>query len=146
MKTGEPNVYAALVTARNSQLQAQWTRIQMFLVFNTVAIPLVSGAGQSEAAKVAISFIASGIHIALMLSAFRSASWVGFYDLKLTQMEQLDSEDKEQKCRVPVFSSREFKARQSSRFASRRIFAPLGVMFVIFWIEEAVRRLLDFAL
>lgn len=142
MRMGEPNVYSALVTARNAQLQAQWTRIQMFLVFNTVAIPLVFGTGQSELVKISVSMTAAGIHTALMLSALRSASWVAFYDLKLTKLELLDAEDETQKTRVSVFSSREFALRQSDRFASRRIFAPVGVMFVIVWVEETIRRLL----
>lgn len=146
MQPGEHNVYAALVTARNAQLQAQWTRIQMFLVFNTVAIPLVFATGQSEAAKTAISVVAGGIHVALILSAFRSASWISFYDFKLVQMEQLDSEIDAQKIRVSIFSSREFEARQRSRLATRRIFTPVGVIFVVFWVEEAVRRLLTIAL
>jgi len=140
MQPGEHDVYAALVTARNAQLQAQWTRIQIFMAFNAVALPLMFGTEGYELMKMIFSFAALAVHTGLMLSAIRSASWVNFYDQKLALLEELDRENEQRKSRVLVFSSREFKSKQQERFTSRRVFAPIGLVFVLLWLEESIVR------
>lgn len=115
----------------------------MFLAFNAIALPLVFGTEGYEMMKTMISVVALAVHIGLMLSAIRSAGWVSFYDQKLSLFEDLDAEDQDMKSRVLVFSSREFKAKQQERFTSRKIFAPIGLMFVLMWLEESLVRCLS---
>lgn len=73
MRDGEPNMYTALSTLRNGQTQLQWSRIQMLLVFNMVAMPITTGGSQSEPAKLVLSMVGMIAHLSCSSPAYAVA-------------------------------------------------------------------------
>src|SRR3989344_8411660 len=136
MCDGEPSMFIGLATLRNGYMQMQWSRVQMFLLFNTVALPLVFGSGQTEIVKFVISGVGVLIHILLLNAVMRANDWIAFFDEKLFQFEQLDQDD-QNSTRVFVFSDPRFSKKRSSLFASRRLFA-----LIVIWTREAIRHYL----
>ena len=136
MRDGEPSMFIGLATLRNGYMQMQWSRVQMFLLFNTVALPLVFGSGQTEIVKFVISGVGVLIHILLLNAVMRANDWIAFFDEKLFQFEQLDQDD-QNSTRVFVFSDPRFSKKRSSLFASRRLFA-----LIVIWTREVIRHYL----
>jgi hypothetical protein len=73
VRDGEPQIYASLATMRNGYLQGQWQRVQMFLAFNTVAIPLVLGAATTTSNKIQLVIDVAAViaHLAMMQAMLR---------------------------------------------------------------------------
>lgn len=139
MRDGEPNIYAALATLRNGQTQLQWSRVQMFLVFNTIAIPLVLGTGQPEGVKFALSFVGSIGHFALFVAAIRGDGWINHWDGKLAELERLDQEEENASgTRVQVFDNPDFEPRRKRGITSRKVFGPIGIAFLLFWLGQSI--------
>ncbi|OGZ43559.1 MAG: hypothetical protein A3J55_01445 [Candidatus Ryanbacteria bacterium RIFCSPHIGHO2_02_FULL_45_17b] len=65
-------MFIGLSTLRNGYMQMQWSRVQMFLVFNTIALPIVLGTGQPEVVKFFISLVAVPIHLLLLNAVLRA--------------------------------------------------------------------------
>lgn len=135
MRDGEPNMYAALATMRNGYLQMQWSRVQILIVFNTVALPVMFASNQSSDAKFAICAVAVGVHALIMLAVFRADMWISFIDSRLSALERVDW-DSDAAVRVRVFSHRDFTARRVTLFASRYFFGLLGVMISVLWLQQ----------
>ena len=136
MRDGEPSMFIGLATLRNGYMQMQWSRVQMFLLFNTVALPLVFGSGQTEIVKFVISGVGILTHLLLLNAVMRANDWIAFFDEKLFQFEQLDQDD-QNSTRVFVFSDPRFSKKRSSLFASRRLFA-----LIVIWTREVIRHYL----
>jgi hypothetical protein len=60
MQNAEPNLYGGLATIRNGDMQMQWSRAQMYLVFNTVALPLIFASETDENVKFVLGIVGSG--------------------------------------------------------------------------------------
>lgn len=140
MRDGEPNIYGALATMRNGYTQMQWTRVQMFLVFNTVAIPLVLGSASTSAIKLFISVAAIVVHLAVMHATLRADHWLKFFDERMVEFEGLDA-DNENGTRVRVFSHPGFDTRRHSWLASRRFFGFVGIAALVFWIWQFINQI-----
>ncbi len=140
MRDGEPNIYGAIATIRNGYLQGQWQRVQMFLVFNTIAIPLVLATATSDKIRLAISSAAVFAHLAIMQGTLRADSWLEFFDARLVELENLDA-DETTGTRVRVFSHPDFAARRRTWAASRRYFGFLGIIALIFWIWQSASQI-----
>lgn len=140
MRDGEPNVYGAVATMRNGYLQGQWQRVQMFLVFNTVAIPLVLGTTSTDAIKLFISVAAVVVHLAVMHSTLRADYWLKFFDERMVEFERLDA-DNESGIRVKMFSHPGFDTRRHSLLASRRFFGFVGIAALVFWIWQFINQI-----
>jgi hypothetical protein len=139
MRDGEPQIYTALATLRNGQTQLQWNRVQMFLVFNTIAIPLVMGTGQSAGVKFALSFIGLIGHFAIFVAAVRGDGWIDHWDGKMAELERLDQEEGNVLgSRVRIFDNMDFETRRRRGVTSRRIFGPIGIAFMLFWLGQSV--------
>jgi hypothetical protein len=140
MRDGEPNIYGAIATLRNGYLQGQWQRVQMFLVFNTVAIPIVLATATSDKIRLALSSAAVLAHLAIMQGTLRADSWLEFFDSRLIELENLDAEDPNG-VRVRVFSHPDFSPRRRTWFASRWLFGYLGIVAFIFWIWQLIGQI-----
>lgn len=133
-------MYMAVAVLRNGQTQLQWSRIQIFLVFNTVALPVVLGTGQPTAVKFALSAVGLAIHLVLLVAALRGNAWLTYWDERMAELERVDQEQETMDApRVPVFSDTGFREKRHSRVASRWFFGPFGIIALIFWLEEVVR-------
>lgn len=137
MRNGEPSMYIGLSGIRNGYMQMQWNRVQMFLLFNTVALPLVFGTGQPEVVKFVTSLVGVLIHLLLLNAVRRANGWIIFLDKKLIHLEQLDQDDPNG-ARIFVFSDPDFAAMRNRWFASRRIFALISTALVVIWIHRTI--------
>lgn len=141
MRDGEPNIYIALATIRNGYIQLQWSRVQSYLVFNIVALPLVFGTGQVENVKFILCLIGIVFHTFIPLAVLRGERWTRYWNKKMAELERLDQQAANKSgSRVLVFSDPRFEAMRTSRIASRKIFAPIAIALEVIWIEEAVRH------
>ncbi|OGC86998.1 hypothetical protein A3D70_02050 [Candidatus Adlerbacteria bacterium RIFCSPHIGHO2_02_FULL_54_18] len=141
MRNGEPNVYAALATLRNGYMQMQWSRVQMYLVFNTIALPLVFGTDAEETAKFVISATGLTVHTLLPIAIWRGERWVRFFCQRMADLEQLDQEEGSQSGpRVQTFGHPDFEALRGSRTASRKLFAPIAIALELAWLAEVIRH------
>lgn len=138
MRNGEPNIYAALATLRNGYMQMQWGRVQMFLVFNMIAFPLVFGEGQLDRVKLIISIVGASGHLFLLQATLRADGWIKFLDARMRELERLDEGDPNSS-RVPVFNHRTFSSIRGSWFASRRAFAIGGIIVGGIWVWQTFR-------
>ncbi len=142
MRDGEPQIYTSLATLRNGYMQTQWSRVQMFLVFNTIALPLVFGIVQTtqpELVRFVISLVGACMHLVLLNATLRADNWIKYLDDRMTELEQLDRED-QNGVRVFVFSHQDFTTMRHSWFASRRLFGIIGLAVAVTWLEESVRH------
>jgi|GEM_PF-996456 len=138
MRDGEPNMYAGIATLRNGQTQLQWGRMQMLVVFNTIAIPLVLGTQQDSVVKFAICSIGFIGHFAMFVSGVRGNRWIKFFDSKLAEFEKLHAE-KDSASRVQIFSSPEFaEIRNNAGVTSRKVFTLLGVILGLLWASATI--------
>lgn len=138
MRDGEPQIYTSLTTLRNGYMQTQWQRVQMFLVFNTVALPLIFGTTQPDQVKMFVSLVGLGMHVVILQATLRADSWIKYLDERLVEFEQLDGEDPNS-VRVKVFSHPDFDEKRHSWLASRRIFGIFGLLISAIWIWQTIR-------
>lgn len=144
MRDGEPNIYTALAILRNGQTQLQWGRIQMLLVFNTVAIPVVAGAGQYELVKLALSMIGLAVHIALVGAAIRGSNWIDYWGERIAELERLDSEESSSDgVRVKVFSHPDFYLIHKRGVFLKKIFMWVGIVLGLCWLVTIAYYLLN---
>jgi len=111
----------------------------MFLVFNTIAIPLVLATATSGNIKITICAAAVTVHLAIMQATLRADTWLEFFDERLVELEKLDADDVAG-TRVQVFSHPNFTARRRTWLASRRNFGLIGVAALIFWIWQTISQ------
>ena len=134
MKNGEPNIYAALATLRNGYVQGQWARLQLFLAFNAIAIPIVLTTSQSSDAKSLLSLVGILIHYAVLLGAIRANDWMDYLDGKLAELEELDADSEIDRVRILIFSDPDFGHKRQSKWSTRFSFIPLAILAISFWI------------
>jgi hypothetical protein len=103
----------------------------------------VFGTTQTEAVRLVISTVGLFVHVLLLNAVSRAENWTAYLDRKMRELEQLDSSDPNSP-RVLVFSDPEFDAKRGRMFASRRIFAAIGITVMVIWIEETVRHIILF--
>lgn len=140
MRNGEPNVYGTLGIIYNGYVTQQWSRVQMFLVFNTIALPIVLGTGQTEAAKLAISLVGFVMHVILLVATWRANGWIKLYASRLAELENLDYDniDDVNTVRVRFFSSQAFRRRRRSWGASRWLFGAAALLLTAVWLYESI--------
>lgn len=134
MRNGEPNMYTALANLRNGYVQGQWSRLQLFLTFNAIGLPIVISDATSPQVKLLLSGMAVLIHYAVLLGSIRANRWIEFWDNKLANFERLDKS--RNKIRVAVFSDKDFGSKRKNRFSTRFSFIPLAGLIVGFWVFE----------
>jgi len=122
---------------RNGYLQGQWQRVQMFLVFNTVALPLIFGTVQPEQVKLIICVVGLGIHMVILQATLRADGWIQFLDARMINLEQLDDEDPSG-VRVKVFSHPDFAGKRYSWLASRKAFGFFGLAVSAVWVWQSI--------
>lgn len=137
MRDGEPQIYTSLATMRNGYMVTQWQRVQMFLVFNTVAIPLVLGSTANEEIKLFVSVAGMLVHWVVLHGTLRADNWIKYLDARMIELEGLDITN-DASVRVQVFSHPDFTARRHSWLASRRFFGLVGLSAFVFWIWQFV--------
>lgn len=137
MRDGEPQIYTSLATMRNGYMTTQWQRVQMFLVFNTVALPIVFGTAQPEQVKFLISAVGLGIHVIILQATLRADNWIKYLDERMIELERLDPEkENANNPRVRVFSHPDFDTKRNSWLASRRSFGLAGLIIAGIWIWQ----------
>ncbi|RJQ36705.1 hypothetical protein C4552_02315 [Candidatus Parcubacteria bacterium] len=109
----------------------------MFLVFNTVALPIVFGTGQPEWVKFVISLVGLFVHLLILSATGRANNWIAFFDARLAALEEID-QDGSDSARVKIFSDPEFEERRSRALASRRLFSGIGIFVALVWLVRAI--------
>jgi hypothetical protein len=138
MRNSEPNMYAGLAIIRNGYMQMQWSRAQMYLVFNTVALPLVFKPETEYLVRFVLCLIALAVCVFLPVAMYGAHKWTNFYNGKMAEMERLDlGQDAEP--RVKVFSDDRFGLMTNRKLASRYTFSAFAGILTIVWSVEAVR-------
>lgn len=142
MRDGEPNMYTALAMLRNGQTQLQWSRIQMLLGLNAIAIPIAFASNQTEQAKLVVSVVGLVIHFILIVAAVRASGWIDYWDVRIADLERLDSEEENpNRIRVQVFSRPEFESFKTGGKYLNRAFVAVGILFMLFWTWNLLRFL-----
>ena len=140
MRDGEPNIYGAITIMRNGYSQGQWQRVQMFLVFNTIAIPLVLATATPDKIRLVIDVAAVIVHLAIMQATLRADTWLEFFDARMVELENLDADDVAG-VRVRVFSHPDFTPRRRTWLASRKSFGLIGILTLLFWIWQSISQI-----
>jgi hypothetical protein len=130
-------MYAGIANVRGVYYNQQWSRVQMFLVFNTVALPIVLGTGTTEFVKLLLSFIGYVMHVFIIIATFRANSLINYLDRKLAELEMIDN-DTENIARVKVFADVSFVSRSSSMFSGIRMFSTIAAGVVLVWFTQVV--------
>jgi hypothetical protein len=141
MKNSEPNIYGGLATIRNGYMQMQWGRVQMYLVFNTVALPIAYKSDTEGTTKLIVGIIGILVSLFIPIAIIRGNWWTKFFNQKLAKLEQLDG-DSEQAPRVFAFSDEDFVSFSERKTASRKLFAPVAVIVFGLWIWLTTHQLL----
>lgn len=138
MRISEPNMYSGLAIIRNGYMQMQWSRAQMYLVFNTVALPLVFNPQTEPAVKFVLCLIALAVSVFLPLAMYGAHKWTKFYNAKMAELEKLDAGETDG-ARVKVFSDDGFGTITNRKLASRYTFAPFVALLTAVWFLETIR-------
>jgi hypothetical protein len=139
MKHSEPNMYAAVAAVRNVYVQAQWSRAQIGLIFNTIAFPLIFNPSTDALLRFVISIVGVVLTMVLAIAIKRGSAWLDFYEKKLAQLEQLDC-GSENAPRITIFADPIFTSISKRRLASRKIGSFVSFALIAFWFWEAVRH------
>jgi hypothetical protein len=89
MRNGEPQIYTALATIRNGYVQSQWQRVQMFLTFNTIALPVVMATEQGPKISALVSVAGVLVHLILLQGTARANKWIERIDERLRQLGRI---------------------------------------------------------
>lgn len=138
MQNGEPSIYVGLATLRNGQVNRRWQRLQMLLVFNMIAIPIVLGTANVEL-KAALCHVGYVIHGAILVASWRGERWNRLWSRKMGGLERLDQSGRsgDKKSRVSVFSSPEYTKLQRSATQFTKGAYIFAGMVVIAWMWVA---------
>ncbi len=143
MRDGEPQVYTSLVTMRNTYMQLQWNRVQIFLVFNAFALPLTFSAlaaERTEVLRLIVTIFGFLLHVLLLIARERADRWIRFLDKRLVELEKLDPKEARDFLRVPVFSHWKYVTLRHSAITTRGLFGIFGAIMTLFWFEEVLRH------
>lgn len=133
MQNGEPNMWTGLAILRNGQVQRRWQRLQMLLVFDMVAIPILFGGSASMEEKSMISVVGFFIHIFLIMASWRGERWNRLWSRKMGALERVDRTKEGVEIRIEVFASREYaRLQHGARWFSRVAYA-IAMMTIITW-------------
>jgi hypothetical protein len=139
LRNSEPNMYGALATIRNGYMQMQWSRVQMYLVFNTVALPLVFHTETEPTTRLIVGVVGIIVTIFMPIALVRGNYWSKYFSNKMAELEALDPED--DRCpRVTVFNDDQYRSFKKKRYATRKLFAPVAVILLAIWIWVTTRQ------
>jgi hypothetical protein len=139
MQNAEPQIYNGVATTRNGYMQMQWARAQMYLVFNTVGLPITFNPGVDSHIKLALCIIGITITLCIPYAIWRGQVWMRFFNGKLAELELLDAEN-ESAPRVNVFSDPAFEDIANRRVSSRYLFIAVSVILTGTWIVETFQN------
>jgi hypothetical protein len=139
LQNSEPNIYGALATIRNGYMQMQWSRVQMYLVFNTLALPLVFRPETEPNTALIVGIVGVIVSLFIPVAIYRGNWWSKYFSNKMAELEALDSKD--EKCpRVTVFNNDVYRSFSKKRYSSRKMFAPVAVILLAMWIWVTARQ------
>jgi hypothetical protein len=141
MRDGEPNIYGGLATIRNGYMQMQWSRTQMYLVFNTVALPVEFGARTEDIVRLIVAIAGLIVSTCIPIAVARGEQWTKYFNQKMAQLEQLDAAENNSS-RVFIFSDPSFEAIRKSKFASRKVFMPIAFFVSFVWLMQVAKYVL----
>lgn len=134
MRNGEPGMFIGLSTMRNGHVQLQWSRIQMFVTFNAIALPVAFGTNQPAPVQLLISLVGFVMHIGLYLAGRRTIGWLEYWNEKLAALEELDQEgESTEGARVAVFSQHDFEGVRGGWLATNAYLWVFGAGMA-FWL------------
>jgi len=138
MRDGEPNIYGGLATIRNGYMQMQWSRTQMYLVFNTVALPVEFGDKTEANVRLIVAIAGLIVSTCIPIAVARGERWTKFFNEKMAELERLDRSENNGS-RASIFSDPIFESIRKSRLASRKVFTPVAVLVSTVWFVQAAR-------
>jgi hypothetical protein len=138
MQDGEPNMYTGLCTLLNGQVQRRWQRVQMLMVFNSIAIPTVFTT-TSSLLKLLLCLTRFSLHLVITNAAKRGERWVGFWIRKLEELEKTDQEQSagEKRSRVSVFTDVEYQRLRAKAVHRTRTTVAYGFALAVVWFAGA---------
>jgi hypothetical protein len=120
-------------------MQMQWSRVQMYLVFNTLALPLVFRPETESNTRLIVGIVGVIVSLFIPIAIFRGNWWSKYFSNKMAELESLDPNDG--KCpRVAVFNDDQYRSFSKKRYSSRKLFAPVAVILLAIWIWVTVRQ------
>jgi hypothetical protein len=135
-----PNLYGAIATLQSGLRANTWSVAQMYLVFQTVALPLVFSPDTNIITKFIISLGGFGVSILLPMVIFRWIRRVLFLSGKLTEIEQSCNDRFENGFNVKVFSSMEYRS-MSRKLSLLHVISAFGaIIMILLWTQQAIRH------
>jgi hypothetical protein len=141
VRNSEQSVYNSLMAYRNARIQIEWSQMQMFLVFHTIALPLIFAQNTDINVRFSISIVGLWVETGLFISIINSQNAIKFANKKLQELELLD-QNEDNNMRIKVFTDPWFnKKRTKNRLTfSRSLFYFGAVVINLIWSEEAIRH------
>lgn len=136
MRNEEPSMYGAIATLRNGEATLRWTSMQIFLLFNSVAIPLLTRPEFDSRAKIALSAVGAALSIIWFLVTIRAQQWMMFWNESMRRLEVLDvnhTDPPASQPRVLVFSSRWFAEISREWITFHLILHGMTVVAMFVW-------------
>lgn len=144
MKANEPLIYGAYLDLFNERMNSLSALVQGFLVYNTVAIPYVYSADQTEVAKVALCIMGVVTHISLGIAFRNGNKWLEFLGQKLVDLELLDADEEKRNNtspRILMFADPDFLHMVKDIGVSPKVFEPVCLAFTGLWVGEGLRQM-----
>lgn len=130
------NMYSSCATMQSGLRAALWNAAQMYLVFQTVALPLVFNPGTDTVVKFVICLGGIAVSVTIPIVARRWTIRMQFFIKKLAEIEEThDSTSK-----ILVFASPDYEFMRTFivPVSTMMRIGIIGVLF--FWLEEAIRN------
>ncbi len=105
----------------------------MYLVFNTLALPLVFRAETDATTRLIVGIVGIIVSLFIPLAIYRGNWWSKYFSNKMAELESLD-QGNDKRPRVTVFDDDRYKSFSRKRYSSRRLFAPVAVILLSIWI------------
>jgi hypothetical protein len=136
MRGEEPNMYGAIATIRNGEATLRWTRMQVFLFFNSIAIPVLTRTELGEGGKLALSAVGLAMCLIWFMVTMRAQELLDFWDesMRLLELVDINQQDpKKSQPRVLVFSSRRYRLLNDEWMSFHFILYGITVVAMFVW-------------
>jgi len=137
MRGAEANIYSALATLQNGQIQSNWSRGNLHFIFHTIALPLVIGSTLDNKSKFGISVVGIALAVIIPFFILRGRQRMRYYYSKLAELERLDL-GTDNDPRVSVFSDRNFEEQRSFLFSTKKLWFAIWAISLVFWTATTI--------
>ena len=136
MRIDEPNMYGAIATIRNGEATLRWTRMQVFLFFNSFAIPILSRQELDIGTKFSISAVGFAMTLIWFLVTVRAQQLMKFWDNSLRRLELIDfnqTDPQKSQPRLLIFSSRQYQILSNEWVSFHFVLQGIPAVATLVW-------------